>query len=341
MSTIIDTVQLQSTEEALITLFDLTLTNGTIVYFVNGLENGENNIYFSTKVLDTNSQSATYNKYPLNEYIAIPIEISGIETASSGAANRPTLSLANIPILARALSNNGNGTEDETTLQDVLENEGIVSNEDLLGSRIVVRKTFLSKAYKSTDTAPSSSPVEFPSQTYILDRVGAENNVLVEFELASPMDIEGVKLPNRIVVGKYCPWRYQGHFVEESNSTSPSKDGGCTWPLDSNGRFFDVNNNVITKNISTISTWSNSTSYNKDDKVKTITKNHTQIWIALRSVPTNKDPEKQKSYWKRLDVCGKTLESCKVRFQGNNTNNLLRTQYVLPFGGFPGSRQFR
>ena len=340
MSNIIDTVQLQSIEENLIDLFDITLPNGTIVHFANGLENGENNIYFSSKTLDTNSQSATYNKYPLNEYIAIPIEISGIETNSSGAANRPTLSIANIPILARALTNNEDGTDDETTLQDVLEEEGITSNEDLLGSKVVLRKTFLSKTYNSGDSAPASSPVEFPSQTYILDRVSSENNVIVEFELANPMDIEGAKLPSRIVVGKYCPWRYQGHFIENEEN-KPSKDGGCTWPLDSKGRFFDINNNVITKDISTINAWSTTATYSKNDKVKTTTNSHTQIWVALRAVPTNKDPEKQKSYWKRLDVCGKTLEACKIRFQGNNTSNTLDTRYILPFGGFPGSRQFR
>lgn len=334
MSNIIDTVQLQSTEEVLVELFDITLPNGTLVHFVNGLNEGTDSIYFPSKTLDTNSQSPTYNKYPLKEYIAIPIEVSGIETAGSGAANRPTLNIANIPVLSRSLSN------DETVLQDVLETEGINNNEDLLGSRVVIRRTFLSKTYTSSSTSPSTSPVEFPSQTYIFDRVGAENNVIVEFELASPMDIEGVRLPNRVVVGKYCPWRYQGHFIENEQNEA-SKDGGCTWPLDSNGRFFDVNNNIITKDISTISLWSNSATYSANDKVKTTTNNHTQIWIALRAVPANKDPEKQKSYWKRLDVCGKTLESCKVRFQGNNNNTDLNTAYVLPFGGFPGSRQFR
>jgi len=340
MSSIIDTVQVQSTEESLVDLFDITLPNGTIVHFVNGLENGEKNIYFSSKTLDTDSQSATYNKYPLNEYIAIPIEISDIETSSSGAANRPSLGMANIPILARALANNEDGTDDETTLQEVLIDEGISGNEDLLGSRVVVRKTFLSKTYRSTDNHPSSSPVEFPSQTYVLDRISSESSVIVQFELANPIDIEGVKLPSRIVVGKYCPWRYQGHFVENQENNA-SKDGGCSWPLDSNGRFFDVNNNVITKNISTISAWSNSATYTLGSKVKTTTNNHTQIWESLRAVPVNKNPEKQKSYWKRLDVCGKTLESCKIRFQGNNANNTLDTRRILPFGGFPGSRQFR
>ena len=333
MSNIIDTVQLQSTEENLIILFDITLNNGTIVYFVNGLDNGEDNIYFPQKAISGST-------YPLKEYIAIPIEISGVETASSGAANRPTLSLANIPVLSRSITNNEDGTDDETTLFDVLENESIESNEDLLGARVVVRKTFLSKTYRSTDSAPSASPVEFPSQTYLLDRVSAEDAMMVEFELASPMDVEGVKLPNRIVVGKYCPWRYQGRFIEDADGNA-SEDGGCRWPLDSNGRFFDENNEVITKDISTISAWSSTATYSSGNKVKTTTNNHTQIWEALQAVPANKDPETQKSYWKRLDVCGKTLLSCKLRFQGNNSNDTLDTRIVLPFGGFPGSRQFR
>ena len=38
------------------------------------------------------------------------------------------------------------------------------------------------------------------------------------------MDLEGVKLPNRIVVGKYCNWEYQG--VENNR-------GGCTWKANS------------------------------------------------------------------------------------------------------------
>ena len=334
MSSIIDTIQIQSTEETLVELFDLTLPDGiTTVHFINGLESGENNIYFPEKGISGST-------YPLQEYIALPIEVSGIETNSSGAANRPSLSMANIPVLTRSLTNNEDGTDDETVLQSILEDQGINNNEDLLGSRIVLRRTFLSKTYRSTDSNPSASPVEFPSQTYVLDRVSAENNILVEFELASPMDVEGVKIPNRVVVGKYCSWRYQGHFIEDSDGNA-SKDGGCTWPLDSKGRFFDINNAVITKDISTINAWSNTATYNVSDKVKTTTKNHTQLWVALRAVPVNKDPEKQASYWKRLDVCGKTLESCKIRFQGNNSNNVLDTRYILPFGGFPGSRQFR
>lgn len=340
MSDIIDTVQLQETDDALLVLFDITLPNGTLVYLFNGLDEGDDNLYFPQKALDTESSSSTYNKYPLKEYVSMPIDISGIEVSGTGASNRPMLTMANIPVLSRSIVNNSDGVDDEYDILDLLAKENLTKNEDLLGSRVSVRRTLASKTYRRTDTAPSSSPVEFPTQSYIIDRVASESNILAEFELANPMDVEGVKLPNRVVIGKYCPWRYQGHFLPD-NEGNPSKDGGCIWPLDSEGRFFDIDNNVITKDITTITAWTSSATFSAGAKVKTITNGHTQIWEALRAVPANKEPFAQKFYWKRLDVCGKTLTSCKLRFQGNNTNDVLDTKHVLPFGGFPGTKQFK
>ena len=43
-----------------------------------------------------------------------------------------------------------------------------------------------------------------------------------QVELASPMDLGGVRLPRRQVVGKYCPWVYQ------AGQTDPGKSA-CTW----------------------------------------------------------------------------------------------------------------
>ena len=344
MSDIIDTVQIQEVDDALITLFDVTLPSGTVTHFFNGLDDGTNNIYFPEKEISS-------SVYPLNEYIAIPITIEGIESSSTGASNRPTLSLANIPILSRSISNNSDGADDESDILDILNSEGIVNNEDLLNSKVVVRRTLLKKTYTSSDSNPSAAPVEFPSQTYIIDRVSGENNVVVQFELATPMDIEGVLLPNRVVIGKYCPWRYQGHLHPDrtKNPVVPSKDGGCIWPLNSNGRFFDKDDNIITKNISTIPTYSSGTANGPRAlgyRTKTIRNGHTEIWQAVRAIPGESssgqfNPTTSKGYWERADVCGKTLNSCKIRFQGNNTNTSLNTAYVLPFGGFPGAKQFK
>ena len=223
MSDVIDTVQLQETDDALVILFDVTLPSGTVTHFFNGLDDGTNNIFFPQKEI---SGSA----YPLKEYIAIPIEIMGIESTTAGASNRPTLSVANIPVLSRSVTDNSDGVDDENDILDILTSEGITSNEDLLNSKIVLRRTLLSKTYRSSDSNPNTSPEEFPSQTYVIDRVSAESNIAVQFELASPMDIEGVTLPNRQVIGRYCPWRYQGHFHPDrtQNPVVSSKDGGLS-----------------------------------------------------------------------------------------------------------------
>lgn len=328
MTDLIDLVQLQETDDSLITLFELTLPQGTVVRFTDGLSDGTNNLYFPQKTIDSGTST-----YPLHEYFAIPIGLQGIDYTSSGPMARPTLTLANIPSLTRSISSDGDGTDDEKTVKEILDAEGIEGNKSLLGTRVVRRRTLISHTYTASDSAPSSAPVEFPSDTYIIDRVSAENELLVQFELASPIDLEGVIVPHRIVVGKYCSWAYQGYHTHAN--------GGCDWPLDSNGAFYDVNDNVITKDITTISAWSSTATYSAGAKVKTTTNNHTKIWEARRAVSANKNPETHKAFWLRLDVCSKTLTGCKIRFQGNTTDDTLDTSNSLPFGGFPGTKKFK
>jgi hypothetical protein len=40
-------------------------------------------------------------------------------------------------------------------------------------------------------------------------------------------------------------------------------------------------------------------------------------------------------------VCGKTLTSCKLRFQGNKADTTLNESEPLPFGAFPGILRFK
>ena len=328
MTDLIDTVQLQEIDDAYVELFDVTLPSGAKVYIFNGLDDGTANIYFPEKTIDSST-----NTYLLKEYFALPISIDGVEINGAGASPRPSLRVANIPTLTRSISNDEDGTNDEETLYSILVDEGLYKNENLLNTRIDYRRTLLSNVYNSGDSNPSSAPVEFPSQTYIIDRVSSEDSIMVEFELASPIDVEGVKVPGRVVIGRYCVWRYQGGTL--------NNEGGCNWPLSGNGRFFNEKDELITRSISSIATWSNTNTYSADDRVKTTGDGHTQIWEALRAVPANKNPITNPSYWKRLDVCSKTLTGCKKRFQGNNSDDTLNTAVSLPFGGFPGSRKFK
>lgn len=243
------------------------------------------------------------------DYLGIPISIAGIEATSAGAQPRPTLSVANIPVLSR------NRDAQEAVLDDI--RDGTITNldlpfntnQDLIGSKVVYRQAYLSQCNQA------GTPEEFPRATFFIDRVASETQLIVTFELASPLDMEGAKIPNRYVIGQYCPWQYQGRDL--------LLGGGCTWRYKESEQhsFFRRDDTKIT---GTINAWSSTfgqssspQGYAPGSIVKTThgTTGQVQIWEALFQ-NYNKDPDTQRKYWKRIDLCGKTLNSCKIRFQG-------------------------
>jgi lambda family phage minor tail protein L len=346
MSNDIITTDLQSQEvDALIELYELELLNGTILYFHPGLDETLDEI-----------------QYDGNTYIALPIMLDGIEASSDGAANRPTLTVANVSNLFKA----------------ALAGENF-SFEDLIGTKITRRQTL--EKYLATGL------YEFPKKVYLLDRISSENNITVSFELSAPFDVSGIKIPNRVVVGKYCSWIYQG-------LSRADKKGGCKWrsdnAVDYNGSryyaYFDLNDRVLIENgsvaFSALSSshsiddfvsyngqywrseadsntdtpsesslfwkevllwvnWSSNSNYSTGNYVKYDNK----IWRALLP-STATEPSVSSIYWKRVDYCGKTLESCKARFQFTATpegapSAIKETDKILPFGAFPGSVKFK
>ena len=320
MTDLIDAVQDDGINDSFIELFEIkTPDSSTSYYLFNGLDDGTDKIEFRQ-----------------NNYFSIPIEIDGIEMSATGAAARPTLTVANIPALTKSLDN------DEELLKDIRETLNFETNDDFIGTRVIYRRTLKS----NTDNNNANSP-EFPPQTFYIDRIASENNIFVAFELASPFDIEGAKLPHRVVIGKYCPWQYQGVEL--------GLGGGCTWPLNNQpfadpnnkGLYFKSDDSSISRDLSqtsAINAWSSSTTYNATNKAFTTdTVNgytHTRVWEAIFT-NSNKDPRTYKKYWKRIDLCSKTLTGCKKRFQGNYSGPTLDQNVPLPFGGFPGSRKFK
>ena len=342
-SEIIKASQKQEVGDSLVNLFELTIPSGdpyqsaAVLYLHDGLnfETGTGkNIYFPNK-----AGSA------LNEYIAFPIGIDNLEVRS-GESPRPKLSLANIPVLGRTLANDSDGTDDETNLAEILDDANLKNSADLLKTKVVCRSTLLKYTYSSTDTPTIG--LEYPSHTFIIDRISNEEGVMLQVELASPADIEEATIPARLSASKYCAWEYQGGSLYNR--------GGCTVPGDSFSRYFDENDRLITTSINTISTWSSSTSYSAGDRVKTSPgANSYRIWEAIRTTQ-GEDPQLSKYAWKRIDVCGKRLTSCRLRFQGKqsslaaNSNTLAGTvpgnEYLdktvsLPFGGFPGTKKIK
>lgn len=360
---------IQSESSALVELFELILDpsdNNPTLFFHPGVE--EN---LSTLKFHPHGEVNKNNNSEANEYTAIPMEMSGVESTSDGPGNRPTLTIANVTNLLRS------SLDDED-----------FTFEDLVGTKLRRRRTFAKYLVGGDD---ANSPFEFPEATYIIDRISTRTNTLITFELAAPFDLEGVKLPGRFVVGKYCSWIYQGREKQGC--------GGCIFPSDSSiidqndraqAAFFDIYDNPLVANVST-SSWSNSTTYAENVfvtynnityqskvannsgntparntqywreanqystyslstaySVGAYVKSGGNIWKALKG-STGKSPIEGSLFWKRVDICSKTLAGCKARFgykaiadQANSQASIeQKNDIVLPFGGFPGSDKFK
>jgi lambda family phage minor tail protein L len=161
---------------ALISLYvlDATSLSGSLMRFHTGINELGNDVVW---------QGNTYTRFP--------IEITGFEKSSKGAIPRPKAKIANITGLVGALVHGLN---------------------DLIGATVTRKRTFLKylDAVNFAAGNPSADPnVGFPDDVYYIDRKSAENKLVIEFELTSAWDVQGVQLPHRQVISNICPWKYR------------------------------------------------------------------------------------------------------------------------------------
>ena len=206
---------------------DLTPLGGSLLRFYSGVSFNNANVVW---------QANTYTRFP--------IQTEGFEFNGQGQLPRPTLRVSNV----------------QGTLTPV-----IALYNDLVGAKLTRKRTFV----KYLDVVnfvgsvnPTADPTAFfPDDVYYIDRKSNENKEIIEFELASVLDLAGVKLPRRQIIQNICPWKYRSAECGYAGGAVAKADDTATG---------DIN----------------------------------------------------------LDVCGKRLVSCKLRFGA---------VAELPYGGFPAS----
>lgn len=181
-----------------------------------------------------------------NTYHPLPVEASGFDLSAKGVLPRPKLKAANENGAMSAL---------------------MVEMDDLVGCKVIRKRTF-AKYLDAVNFPGSVNPTadqnqHFTDDHYFIERKVSESRKMVEWELSSAFDLEGVKLPRRQIINDSCVWIY--------------KSAECGYV---GTNYFDAN----------------------DD-----------------SCP------------QASDMCGKRLNSCRLRFDGADS---------LPFGGFPGALRY-
>ena len=164
----------QGWHDAIVELIDLDLSPIT---------NDPADIFYFTNQLKPDD---TKIRWKGNIYEPIPIAAAGYEKSTTGQIAQPTLTVANVL-----------GTFTQV----------INELDDLVGAKVTRRRTL----GKYLDGEPEADPLqEFPIDVFYIERKTQENSMIISWQLASVLDLEGLKLPRRIITQNYCQWRYRG-----------------------------------------------------------------------------------------------------------------------------------
>ena len=121
---------------------------------------------------------------------------SGFEYSGRGSLPRPTITVSNILGTITALMATVNAT---------------TPFNDLQGAKFVRIRTlsqFLDAANFPSNQNPFGTPdstAELPQEIYFINRKIVENREIVQFELVSALDLQGVRAPKRQVTRKDFP----------------------------------------------------------------------------------------------------------------------------------------
>ena len=120
-----------------------------------------------------------------NSYLRFPIQAEGF-AFQKGQLPRPKITISNATGLISSILL----TVNETT-----------TGNDLTGATITRIRTlakFLDAVnFEDGTNATADNTAEFPQEIYVVDRKATETREVVEFELAAPTDLAGVRIPGR------------------------------------------------------------------------------------------------------------------------------------------------
>jgi len=230
-------VQGQSQHSAYVVVYEIELPDSNIggtgidkLFFHDG-RNGTTDISWYSLDNESDFGSSSSSKYSSVTYTALPIESEGWEVRGSGSGSlpRPTVRMGNVNQYFKAY---------------------LANWDDLVGAKVIRRKTL--QKYLIGESSAANPPVEFNRDVFYIERKSIETSIMVEFELTSAFDVEGIQLPRRSIIAARCPWKYKD-----------TTQGGCDWAEDSrlvegsadDPLYFDKDDNIIVKDAASPGTY--------------------------------------------------------------------------------------
>lgn len=240
-------------------------------------------------------------------YTPFPIAVEGMGYDGKGSPVRPKLTASNI-----------NGFTSNLLLQ----------YQNLIGARIIRRRVFaryIDAVNFPGSVNPYGTPdptAAYPDEVWFINRKITENQQIVQWELATLFEVDGIRLPKRTVQAGVCPFKYR----------DPNTCGYSGPPIaDRNNKVFGAGGYGLT--LVNQGLYNPVTSYNAGDYVYLFSPlpqlaGVPLYYVCVTSGTAGVSPLSGASSW-QADSCPRTILACKLRFPNQ----------ALRFGGYPGCAQ--
>ena len=307
-------------------------------------------------------------------YYPAPIQAEGFESTSKGVLPRPTLSIA---------SQSQTGSDQLALLKHEIRKLG-----DIINAKVTRRRTFakyldkINFAYGQASLSENAQQLpqgyepdpyaELPKDIYFIERKATENKNVLTYELSSILDLEGIKIPKRVIVSDKCVWQYRGIGCWYQDAGKDKVDGEDMVPLLDKAELHYLDGGSATVNTSgertineyglpekappvatendekinallpanvTInespdnSKWSESTPYAAGDYVYLLKDKIKYYFVAKTTVPKGVIPPNTE-YWV-ADECSKSLTGCRMRWGLNGTFKGVNNNCTIKAGDLP------
>lgn len=164
----------QGWHDAIVEMYDIDLTSIT---------GDVDDIFYFTNQL---KEDGTKVVWKTKTYEPLPILSAGYDRNTNGQIAQPTLTVANVL-----------GTFTQV----------VRSYDDLVGGKVTRRRTL----QKYLDGNPQADTLqEFPVDIFYIERKTQETALTITWQLGSILDLEGVRLPRRVITQNLCLWKYRG-----------------------------------------------------------------------------------------------------------------------------------
>ena len=347
-----------------------------ILRFHNNIKLIRSSVFFGFETIN--------NKKTDVEYFAAPVEVSGFETSAKGSPPKPKMSIAINP----------EGLDQQSSDRITYLKQALRDLDDLVGAKVTRFRTFArylneSNFYKKDNNGNITSelisnlvvpPKEydpdeyayFPPDIFYIDRKSSEGKNHIELELASPFDVQDLKLPGRVVFDMNCPWSYRGEgccyewtslknasdsiYQKSDGVNHENSNGDCKAIAGAHGHAPPVatkNDEYIDSIVGSVNysastppqEWTHTASFSKGDITRVKLKGINYYFVSKANNNTGNVPPNDE-YWV-ADQCSKTIRGCKMRWSphegansaGNIEVNPSDVGGPLPFGGFPTAKK--